>query len=174
MLLHAAQSDPRRSPPYRVGSLVLFGAVLVILSAFSFQYVGGYLPCPLCLQQRYAYYAAIPALFLALVLVSADRRGLAALVFALVALAFLANAGLGVYHAGAEWKFWPGPDTCAGAQGLSTSAGSLLERAETARVVSCVDPQWHFLGLSFAGWNVVTSLALAWGSAVATMGSLRR
>jgi disulfide bond formation protein DsbB len=174
MLMFAAPSDPRHSPAYRAGSLVLFGAVLVILTAFAFQYVGGYAPCPLCLQQRYAYYAAIPALFLALVLVAADRGGLAALIFGLVVLAFLANAGLGIYHAGAEWKFWAGPDTCGAAQGLSTSAGGLLERLETARVVRCDEAQWRFLGLSFAGWNVVTSLGLAWGAVVAAMGSQRR
>lgn len=174
MLMYSAQSDPRQSPPYRVGSLVLFAAVLVILAAFAFQYVGGYAPCPLCLQQRYAYYAGIPALFLALVLLSAGRGGLAALIFGLVALAFIANAGLGVYHAGAEWKFWPGPDTCGAAQGLSTSAGGLLERLEATRVIRCDEAAWRFLGLSFAGWNVVTSLGLAWGSAVAAMGSLRR
>src|ERR1700704_5111655 len=100
---------PERGPAYRIGALVLFAAVLVILTALAFEHFGGYVPCPLCLQQRYAYYAGIPLLFLALVLVSAERGGLAALIFIAVALAFLANAGLGIYHAGAEWRFWPGP-----------------------------------------------------------------
>ena len=59
-------------------------------------------------MQRYAYYAAIPLLFVAMALVSEMPR-VAALLFFVVALAFLGNAGLGVYHAGAEWKFWAGP-----------------------------------------------------------------
>ena len=120
MLLRAS-SDPLQSPAYRTGALVLFAAVAVILVALGFQYIGGYAPCPLCLQQRYAYYAGIPLLFLALVLVAADRRALAAVLFLAVAAGFLANAGLGVYHAGVEWKFWAGPDTCGAAQGLSKS-----------------------------------------------------
>ena len=102
----------RRSPTsaaYRAGGVTLFIAIAVILAALAFQYIGGYIPCPLCLQQRYAYYAGIPLLFAALVLVSVERPRLAALVFFAVALAFLANAFLGTYHAGAEWKFWPGP-----------------------------------------------------------------
>src|SRR5262245_58978426 len=87
---------------YQAGGLTLFLAVAAILAALAFQYIGGYLPCPLCLMQRYAYYAGIPVLFLAMAL-TAEMPRVAAFLFFLVALAFLANAGLGVYHAGAEW-----------------------------------------------------------------------
>ena len=173
MLLRTA-SDPLQSPAYRMGGLVLFATVAVILAALGFQYIGGYPPCPLCLQQRYAYYAGIPALFLALVLVAADRRALAAVLFLAVAAGFLANAGLGVYHAGVEWKFWPGPDTCGAAQGLSTTAGGLLESIEKNRVVRCDEAAWRFLGLSFAGWNVLISLGLAVGAVTAAVEGLRR
>jgi disulfide bond formation protein DsbB len=87
-------------------------------------------------------------------------------VFGLVALAFLANAGLGTYHAGAEWKFWPGPDTCGGSQPISTGAGGLFKDLATTRVIRCDEAPWHFLGLSFAGWNAVASLVLAIGAAL--------
>ena len=160
---------------YRTGAAMLFGATAVILAALAFEHLGGYTPCPLCLQQRYAYYAGIPLLFLALVLLSADRRHLAAAVFALAALGFLANAGLGVYHAGAEWKFWPGPDTCAGTlQPLGTSAGGLLQDLSKTRVIRCDEAAWRMLGLSFAGWNVVTCLLLFAGSASAAAQAWRR
>jgi disulfide bond formation protein DsbB len=156
-----AAFDPFKSPAYRAGSAALVGAIVVILVALGFQHIGGYQPCPLCLQQRWAYYAAIPALFVGLSLLGAERPGAAGVIFLLVSLAFLANAALGVYHAGAEWKFWPGPDTCAaGTMPLGTPAGSLLKQLETARVVRCDEAAWRFLGLSFAGWNVVTSLLL--------------
>jgi disulfide bond formation protein DsbB len=36
-----------------------------------------------------------------------------------------------------------------------------MKQLETARVVSCTEAAWQFLGLSLAGWNVVISLALA-------------
>ena len=89
-----------------------------------------------------------------------DPRALAAALFLAVAAAFLANAGLGIYHAGVEWKFWPGPDTCAGApQPLSTAAAACSRTSRTTRVVRCDEAPWHFLGLSFAGWNVVASAA---------------
>jgi disulfide bond formation protein DsbB len=150
-----------RTSGYRLGALALLLSVGAILTALGFEHIGGYLPCPLCTMQRYAYYAAIPLLFLALVLVATERAGLACLVFALVGLAYLANAGLGVYHAGAEWKFWPGPATCAAASGdLATSAGNLLKDLERVQVIRCDEAAWRFAGLSFAGWNVLISLFL--------------
>ncbi len=148
---------PEKTAAYRLGGLALFFAAGVIAVALAFEHFGGYQPCPLCLMQRYAYYAAIPLLFVAMALTSEMPR-IAALLFFIVALAFLGNAGLGVYHAGAEWKFWPGPATCGGSQPLPTSPADLLRGLEESRVVRCDEAPWTFAGLSFAGWNVVTSL----------------
>jgi disulfide bond formation protein DsbB len=167
-------SDPLRSPAYRLGWGILIAATAIILLALTFEHVGHYDPCPLCLQQRYAYYAAMPALFLALVLVAAQRGMLAALVFLAVAVGFLINAGLGTYHAGVEWKYWAGPDTCAATpRALNTPPGNLLKELERIRVARCDEAPWTFLGLSFAGWNVVTSLALAAGAVMAATKALR-
>jgi disulfide bond formation protein DsbB len=167
-------SDPLQSPAYRTGWTVLIAATAVILLALAFEYVGHYEPCALCLEQRYAYYFAMPMLFGALVLVAAQRNGLAALLFLAVALGFLINAGLGVYHAGVEWKYWAGPDTCAATpKSLSTGTGGLLKQLEKIRVARCDEATWSFIGLSFAGWNVVISLLLAAGATVSAIKALR-
>ena len=80
-----------------------------------------------------------------------------------------ANAGLGTYHAGVEWGFWKGPTECTGPVGNLGSAGSLLQRLDTVKVVRCDEVQWRFLGLSLAGYNVLISLLMAaiagWGIA---------
>jgi disulfide bond formation protein DsbB len=165
MLLHVS---PEKTGAYRAGGLTLFLAVGVILGALAFEYLGGYAPCPLCLMQRYAYYAGIPLLFLAMALTSEMPR-VAALIFLVVALGFLANAGLGAYHSGVEWKFWPGPDTCGTVQALPTNAADLLKSAEQAVVVRCDEAQWRFAGLSFAGWNVVVSLLAFTGALKAAL-----
>ncbi len=144
---------------YRLGGLVLFGAAAVILTALSFEHLGGYIPCPLCLQQRYAYYAGIPLAFIAMASASSGSQ-LAKWLFFILALAFLANAGLGVYQAGAEWKFWPGPDTCGTLQAMPKSTGDLLKGLAEGNVVRCDEASFRFLGLSFAGWNVVASILL--------------
>jgi disulfide bond formation protein DsbB len=159
--MHQRPVPATADPAYKAGATALLLTIVVIATAFGFEYIGGYAPCPLCLMQRYAYFAGIPLLFLALVLVATDRAGWAATVFFIAALAFLANGGLGIYHAGAEWKFWPGPDTCAAAAApLGGGSGGLLQQLETTRVIRCDEAPWTLFGLSFAGWNVVTSFLI--------------
>jgi disulfide bond formation protein DsbB len=156
----ALRIDVDRGESYSLGALALFLSAAVIAAALAFQYLGGYIPCPLCLMQRYAYYAAIPLLFVALILASGGKSRWASVLFFLIALAFLANAGLAIYQAGAEWKFWPGPEFCGTMQPLTGDAGNLLKDLETTKVVRCDDASWRFLGLSFAGWNILTSLVI--------------
>lgn len=161
---------PARGADYQLGALALLVAAFTILTALGFQYIGGYVPCMLCLVERYAYYAGIPVLFVALVLTAGGYRRVAALLFVLVALAFLANSGLGIYHAGAEWKFWPGPSACGGGESLTSSAGNLLNDIQHIKVIKCDEAALRFLGISFAGWNVVASvllMAIAFGAASA-------
>ncbi|HEY6920201.1 MAG TPA: disulfide bond formation protein B, partial [Methyloceanibacter sp.] len=40
-------------------------ATVTILAAHVFERIGGYAPCPLCLEERYAYYFGVPASFVA-------------------------------------------------------------------------------------------------------------
>lgn len=156
-----AFAAPRPSlKAYRAGAFVLVTALAVIVAALGFEHIGGYIPCPLCLQERYAYYAGIPLTFIALVMLSAHRPTLAGLLFGLVALAFLVNSGVGAYHAGAEWKFWPGPAVCGTVQAIGSEGGGLLGKLDAVKVIRCDEAQWRFAGLSFAGWNAVVSLVL--------------
>ncbi|XWN29237.1 MAG: disulfide bond formation protein B [Devosia sp.] len=136
-----------------VVSLIVMAAALA--TAWGFQLIGGFTPCPLCLEQRVPYYVGIPLAMVALVL--PDRMPTLARLFMLgAAAAMVWTAGLGVYHAGAEWAFWPGPDTCGGGEAV-TDASNLLAAIEQSSFVSCTDVQGRILGLSFAGWNVVAA-----------------
>ena len=147
-----------RNEAYSLGAVVLLVATGTILAALGFEYIGGYVPCPLCLQQRFAYYAGIPLTFFAMVMVSSDRARVAGLLFFLVSLAFLANAGLGVYQSGAEWAWWPGPQSCGTMQAIGGKTGGLLDKLDGTKVIKCDEAQWRFALLSFAGWNAVVSL----------------
>jgi len=150
-------------------AIAVVGAV-TILGAWFFQYGLGLKPCPLCLEQRYAYYFAIP---LAVMVVLGDHAGasrkvlLAALIA--IALGMLWNAGLGVYHSGVEWRWWQGPQECSGALD-DLGSGGLLNKLQSITVVRCDEAAWRFLGLSLAGYNALISLVLAaiaiWGAAV--------
>lgn len=140
--------------------LLAIGATLTIVAALAFEHLGGYRPCPLCLKERIAYYAAIPAGLVAAPLFSAQRAKIARVILVLAALGLLYNAGLGVYHSGVEWKWWAGPTEC-GSTGDLVSGGSLIESIESEKRIRCDEAAWRFMGLSFAGWSVVLSLGLA-------------
>jgi disulfide bond formation protein DsbB len=168
-----ALPDPTVHAAYKAGACALLLVAAAILGALAFQHIGGILPCELCLKQRYAYYAGVPLLFSALVLLSSGQRRFAALVFVVVGLAFLANAALGVYHAGVEWHFWPGPEACTGAQNLSTSVGGLLNSLPSTTVIRCDEAAWRLGGISLAGWNAVVSLLVLFLSLSAASESAR-
>src|ERR1043166_200809 len=145
-------------------------AALTLAGAWFFQLVLDIRPCPLCLEQRYAWYLAFPlGALLAFAAARGAPRALLVAGPALLALATLANAWLAGYHAGVEWGFWPGPTECSGPVLDLGKAGSLLENLDKVKVIRCDEVQWRFLGLSLAGYNVLLSLAAAalalWGIA---------
>src|ERR1700691_896106 len=165
----AVSSIPRgASRGLAAALLVLVIATATIAGAWYFQLVLGLQPCPMCLEQRYAYYLAVPlAAVVALAAGIHAPRGLLICGLVILALAALGNAVFGAYHAGVEWKFWPGPTDCTGPVGNLGSAGSLLDRLDSVKVVMCDEIQWSFLGISLAGYNALISLLMAaiavWG-----------
>ena len=158
-------------PALAASLAVVLIAVVAIAGAWFFQLVLKLQPCPLCLEQRYAYYLAIP---LGVLTAIAARGGAPRVVLlaglAVLALATLANAGLGAYHSGVEWGFWQGPTDCSGPLVDFGSAKDLLSQLDTAKVVRCDEVQWRFLGLSLAGYNVLISLLM---SAIAVWGFVK-
>jgi disulfide bond formation protein DsbB len=170
-LLGRAWAKPALAASLAVAAI----AAATLAGAWYFQLVRDLVPCPLCLEQRYAYYLAVPVA--ALVALGAARgasRPVLLAGLAILLLAALANAWLGTYHAGVEWGFWKGPTDCTGPVNSLGSAGSLLERLDTVKVVRCDEVQWRFLGLSLAGYNVLISLVMAAIAAWGFVGTARR
>jgi disulfide bond formation protein DsbB len=169
MAVASTTSVTRGSPAVSAALVVAALGAATILGAYFFQYVLGYLPCPLCFEQRIPYYIAIPlALVVALAATWSAPRRVVISGLALLALVMAVSTGLGVYHAGVEWKWWPGPADCSGPLSGMGSAGDLLQRMQSQTVVRCDDAAWRFLGISLAGYNAVISLVLvvvtAWGA----------
>ncbi|MBP0111167.1 MULTISPECIES: disulfide bond formation protein B [Bradyrhizobium] len=168
--MHAFEPTAMR-PALAASALVTLIAAATIAGAWFFQLVLEILPCPLCLEQRYAYYLAIPlGALTAIAARSGAPRPLLLAGLAILALATLANAGLGAYHSGVEWGFWKGPTDCSGPVVNLGSAADLLSKLDTVKVVRCDEVQWRFLGLSLAGYNVLISLLMA---AIAAWGFVR-
>lgn len=146
------------SCPAALGLLLI--TVGTIAGAWAFQLIGGYMPCPLCLQQRWPYYTVIPIMLL--IFLFSRTNGASGLVRAglvVCGLIMLISAGLGGHHVGVEWGWWPGPTSCAAGAGLDS--GQILPDLSKNDVIRCDEVQRRMFGLSFAGWNFVISLFAA-------------
>lgn len=148
-------------------ALALTASAAMLGIAHAFETFGHLAPCTLCLYQRDVYWTALPIAAAGLALARTPMKRLAPLAGWLLAATFLVGLGIAVWHAGAEWKFWPGPKECASAGGGATAAGlaALMNGAKFA-APHCDQAAWRFLGLSMAGWNALISLKLAGWSAV--------
>src|SRR6059058_2376568 len=135
--------------------VALLASLAMLAIAHAFETYGRLAPCELCLKEREVYWVAAA---IALAGGLAGLRWLRAgrLACAVLALVFLGCAGLAAYHAGAEWKFWPGPASCTGGH-VQVSAADLarLLRGGPIAAPACDKAAWVFLGVSIAGWNAL-------------------
>ncbi|WP_448585786.1 disulfide bond formation protein B [Thermaurantiacus sp.] len=136
------------APARRAAAAVLLAASgSLLLAALGFQILGGLAPCEMCHWQRWAHLAVI-----ALALPALRYPAL----FPAAALAMLAAAALGLFHAGVEQRWWAGPTRCA----ATVPAGEdLLGHILAAPLVRCDQIPWSLLGLSMAEWNALLSAA---------------
>ncbi|MCX8999961.1 disulfide bond formation protein B [Rhizobiaceae bacterium BDR2-2] len=146
-----------------LATIASLGIAGTVGAALGFEHIGGYIPCALCLIQRIPYYVGLPVGILAVLASwfgapSWISRGL----LVVLGLIMVVSAGLGVYHAGVEWQFWAGPADCStSVNAVTTNALDLLGDLDRVKPPSCSEASLRVLGLSFAGWNVITSLVLA-------------
>src|ERR1700682_6206001 len=134
----ASQSHARSgaNPALTAALAIAVIAAATLAGAWFFQLVLDIRPCPLCLEQRYAYYLAVP--LGVLVALAAAKDAPRAVLYAglgILAAAALGNASLGAYHAGVEWHFWQGPTACTGEIGNLGSAGNPLQRPDTVKAI---------------------------------------
>jgi disulfide bond formation protein DsbB len=143
--------------------VALLASAAMLAIAHAFETFGHLPPCNLCLKQREVYWVAGTVALIALAL---GRTPIRARIWgppnALLGFIFLFGAGIAFYHAGVEWQWWPGPQSCTATSGGATSAGmEALLRGEKINPPACDKVLWSFLGLSMAGWNCLISAKLS-------------
>lgn len=138
----------RRGP-----ALILVASLSLLAGAYGFQYLGGLVPCEMCWWQRWALMATAALAALALLLPLALLRAAAL-------LALLANAGIALFHAGVEQKWWQGLTRCTAPPSIGDPATAVADLLAQP-IVRCDAIAWQMFGISMAGWNFLISLALA-------------
>jgi disulfide bond formation protein DsbB len=156
------------------GALIASAALLAI--AHAFQAFGHMLPCELCLKQRDVYWLAIAIAIIGLAWKAIGRGPDPTLALnALLLAVFVLEVGVAVYHAGVEWRFWPGPAACTGGA-MKVDPAELARLLAGARMAApmCDKPAFVFAGLSMAGWNALAALALTVTGIGAVIGARRK
>jgi disulfide bond formation protein DsbB len=149
--------------------VALLSSALMLAIAHAFQTFGGLAPCHLCLKAREIYWIAGTVGLVGAILQRTPLwPRLRQPVNLLLGAIFLWGVGLAVYHAGAEWKWWPGPSTCSGVgQAGVADLEAMLKGTAKIKPPACDKAAWVFLGLSMAGWNALVSLKLTVWSVLA-------
>ncbi len=139
----------------------------MLAGAHAFETFGHLAPCHLCFYQRDVYWTALSVGVAGFVLGYMRLLWIRRTADALLTLIFLVGTGVAAYHAGVEWKWWPGPASCTG--GGSVNAGQLAAFLNGAKVSvpQCDQAAWRMFGISMAGYNAVISLGLTVLSAFA-------
>ena len=160
MTASAMPAPPRRR--ILISAFLALAMAATVGGALAFQYIGGYIPCKLCYEQRIPYYVGVPLMVLAL-LASAARlpAWMSRCLLAAGGLLMLYGLYLGVYHSGVEWGWWPGPTDCTDVAGpVDTGGNGVLDALDKFVPPSCDRAALRILGLSLAGWQAIAALIL--------------
>lgn len=149
---------------FNAAALVLAGSLALLAGAYSFEHIGGLVPCEMCWWQRWALMATAFLAADALVLGAVARRNatITPVVTATSWLAILGLAGNGaiaLFHAGVEQKWWQGLTRCT-APPVAGDARSMMADILAQPLVRCDAIPWQMFGISMAGWNFIVSLFL--------------
>jgi len=154
--MSGALRNPRLA--FTIGAV---GCIALLGYAYYLQYVKGLEPCPLCMVQRFFFYAVM-ALFILAALHGPRPRG--ATVYAALVTLFAAG---GVAAASRQvWLQHLPPDKV---PQCGPDLFFMLENFPLSRTWEklfygtgeCAKVDWTFLGLSIAGWSLVWFIALA-------------
>lgn len=126
----------------------------LLLGALGFQFLRGLAPCEMCYWQRYAHLAVLAVAGLALITGNRAAGWVAVLAMAIA-------AGLGLFHAGVEQKWWQGVTACTAPVSAGMSTAEMLDTLMNAPLVRCDEIPWSLLGVSMAGWNALVSAGAA-------------
>ncbi len=142
----------------------LVAALALLATAWSFQLIGGLNPCHLCLKQRDIYWIAVGVAAVASVWALFTGAKGPPRVFSFVLFAiFATGCAIAVFHAGVEWHWWRGPQSCTASHD-EISLDQLMafaSGATTTKGPMCDVAAWRMWGLSMAGYNAIAAGILA-------------
>lgn len=145
----------------RAPLLVVAACLTALGTVFAMEHLGGIIPCPLCIIQRWPWGVA---LVLAAMALTPRTPGTAdaqwRLAMAGCAIAFLIAAAVGGYHTGIEQGWLQGPSSCTGAPARAATLEALRAQLMATPVVRCDEIAWSLFGISLAGYNAISAAGM--------------
>ena len=135
---------------------ILAFSILSLSIAYFIQYVLGHLPCNLCIVERIPYIASIIIISI-IFMINKYQRTLSSLIL----IFFIFGGLVSFYHFGIEQGLFTESSVCDLSNNKATNKEDLLNQLKKAKVVSCKDVTFRFLGLSLATINTITSIILS-------------
>lgn len=162
-------SETRWQAIYALGTVsFLLGA------AYISQYVFGLDPCPLCYYQRIPYF--IVGLLSMLAIACADRKPCwTRCLLGIITCLFLAEATLAAFHAGVEYQWWKGLNSCGNAAlPDNPTAAEMRDFVMGRNITRCDVAAFRLFGISMAGYNFIAATFLFLDMLVLTWWRKRR
>lgn len=160
--------------------LVMAAGALALAAAHFSEQVLAYAPCPLCLDQREAVWAALligaVGWYLHILKVKPFTLSLALMG---VGAAYLYGAWIAGFHSGVEWGIFEPPPSCTGTNDdfLSNPDNIAAALEGVSSIPSCAAAPFRLVGLSMANANFILMLCLgilSWFSGLSELIKLRR
>ena len=139
--------------------VLLIASLLALLLAYISQYVFGLQPCVLCHYQRIIFWLIVLN-SLVFLCIKSSKIQLISQIITIILL--LTNIGIAGFHSGVERKIFF-LDSCTTQNPELeniTDPSLLLSTLQQTNAVRCDEPQFKFLGLSMADYNVFYCLFL--------------
>lgn len=139
--------------------LLLTIAIAIASTSFFLQYILGFLPCKLCLIERYIFMLICIVTIILAINYAKQKSWLSS--FIVLAVLVFSNLLLSVYHYGVEKRFWAGPQSCSVKNIISPqNTQQLLQSLQHDFVVPCDVPGPILLYLPLTLWSIIGSLLL--------------
>ena len=135
---------------------ILTFSVLSLSIAYFIQYVLGHKPCNLCIVERIPYIAAI-ILISSIFIVNKYEK----IISSIILIFFIFGALVSFYHFGIEQGFFSESLICELSNNKTLNKEELLSQLKKAKIVSCKDVTFRFLGFSLATLNTIISVILS-------------
>ncbi len=142
----------------KITLLLLVASIFALVAAYVSQYIFGYQPCILCLYQRLPFFAIILLSLFQLFFIK--KKFFKKIFFGFNICLLLSNIAIATYHVGVERKVFAGPATCSDNLSEINDLEKLKAAISATKAVRCDEPQFFFLKLSMAAWNLIYCLGL--------------